>query len=153
MSPRVPLRLNTSTFGFRNVVVFIAYICASLIAQWVKNLPAKRRPWFDSWVGETPWRRDRLPTPVSWGFPGGSAGKEYACNAGDLDSIPGSGRSPGKGKGYPLQYSGEENSRDCIVHGVAKDQTQLSDFHFLRFAVWQPLVTCGYLNFIFINKV
>ena len=52
-----------------------------------------------------------------WGFPCGSAGKESACNAGDLGSIPGLGRSPGKGKGYPLQYSGLENSMDCIVQG------------------------------------
>ena len=48
----------------------------------------------------------------------GSAGKESACNAGELGSIPGMGRSPGEGKGYPLQYSGLENSMDCIVHGV-----------------------------------
>ena len=60
----------------------------------------------------------------------GSAGKKFACNAGDLGSIPGLGRSPGEGKGYPLQYSGLENSMDCIVHGVKKSQTQLSDFHF-----------------------
>ena len=63
-------------------------------------------------------------------FPGGSAGKESTCNAGDLGLIPGLGRSPGEGKGYPLQYSGLENSMDYIVHGVAKSQTQLSDFHF-----------------------
>ena len=49
------------------------------------------------------------------GFPCGSAGKESACNAGDLGSIPGLERSPGEGKGYPLQYSGLENSMDCIV--------------------------------------
>ena len=54
------------------------------------------------------------------GFPGGSAGKGSACNAGDLASIPGLGRSPGEAKGYPLQYPGLENSMDCIVHGVAK---------------------------------
>jgi len=59
------------------------------------------------------------------GFPGGSAGKEPTCNAGDLGSIPGLGRSPGEGKGYPLQYSGLENSMDCIVHGVAEsDMTE-----------------------------
>ena len=52
-----------------------------------------------------PWRRDRLPTPVFFGLPCGSAGKESTCNAGDLGSIPGSGRSPGEGIGYPLQYS------------------------------------------------
>ena len=63
-------------------------------------------------------------------FPGGSAGKQSACNAGDLGLIPGLGRSPGEGKGYPLQYSGLENSMDCIVHGVAESQTRLSDCHF-----------------------
>ena len=52
-----------------------------------------------------------------------SAGKESACNAGDLDSIPGLRRSPGGGKGYSLQYSGLENSMDCTVHGVAKSRT------------------------------
>ena len=64
------------------------------------------------------------------GFPHSSAGKESACNAGDRGLIPGLGRSPGEGKGYPLQYSGLENSMICIVHGVAKSWTQLSDFHF-----------------------
>ena len=55
------------------------------------------------------------------GFPGGSDGKESACNADDLGSIPGLGRSPGEGKRYPLQYSGLENSMDCIVHGGHKE--------------------------------
>ena len=55
-------------------------------------------------------------------FPCGTAGKESAFNAGDLSSIPGLGRSHGEGKGYPLQYSGLENYKDCIVHGVAKSQ-------------------------------
>ena len=64
------------------------------------------------------------------GSSGGSAGKESTCSAGDLGSIPGLGRSPGEGKGYPLQYSGMENSMDCIVHGVTKSQTGLSDFYF-----------------------
>ena len=63
-------------------------------------------------------------------LPGVSAGKESACRAGDLGSIPGLGQSPGERNSYPLQYSGLENSMDCIVHGVAKSQTQLSDFHF-----------------------
>ena len=70
-----------------------------------------------------------LPTPVFLGFPCGSAGKESACKAGDLVLIPGLGRSPGEGKGYPLQYSSLENSMDCIVHGVTKSRTRLSDFH------------------------
>ena len=80
------------------------------------------------------------------GFPCGSAGKESACNAGYLGLIPGLGRSLGEGlgrslgeglgrslgegKGYPLQYSGLENSMDYIVHGVTKSWTRLNDFHF-----------------------
>ena len=59
-----------------------------------------------------------------------SAGKESACNVGDLGSIPGFERSPGEGKGYPLQYSSLENPMGCIVHGVAKSRTRLSDFNF-----------------------
>ena len=62
------------------------------------------------------------------GFPCGSAGKESARNAGDLGLIPALGRSPGEGKGYPLQYSVLENSMDCIVHGVTKSWTRLSKF-------------------------
>ena len=56
-----------------------------------------------------PWRRDRPPITVVLGFPGGSVGEESACNAGDLDSIPGLGRSPGEGHGKPLEYSYLEN--------------------------------------------
>ena len=95
----------------------LEYTWASLVAQLVENSPAmwetwvqSRRPGFSPWVGKIPWRRKRLPTPVFW--------------PGDLGSIPGLGRSPGEGKGYPLQYSGLENS------GVAKSRTRLSDFHF-----------------------
>ena len=66
------------------------------------------------------------------GFPDSSVGKESACNAGDLGFIPGLGRSPGEGNGYPLQCSGLENSTDCIDHGVAKSRTQMIDFHFQR---------------------
>ena len=81
------------------------------------------------------WRSAFLtvqPTPIFLGFPGGSAGKESACNVRGLGSIPGLGRSPGEGIGYPLQCSGLENPMDCIciVHGVPKIWTQLSKFHF-----------------------
>ena len=75
---------------------------------------------------EDPWRRDRLSTPVSLEFCG-LAGKESACDAGDLGLIPALRRSPGEGNGYPLQPSDLENSMK--VHGVAKSQTQLSNFH------------------------
>ena len=66
---------------------------------------------------------------IRMGFPCGVAGKESVCNEGDLDSISGLGKSPGEGKGYPLQYSGLENSMDSIVHGVTKSWTQVSNFH------------------------
>ena len=67
------------------------------------------------------------------GFPGGSAGKEFVCNAGDLGSIPGLGRSPGEENSYPLQYSCLENPTDrgtwqATVHGVTKSRTWLSDW-------------------------
>ena len=58
------------------------------------------------------------PTLIFLGFPCGSTGKESACNVGDLGMIPRLGRSPGEGKGYPLQCSGQENSMDCIVHAI-----------------------------------
>ena len=64
-----------------------------------------------------------------------SAGKESACNVGDLGSIPGLGRSPGEGKSYPLQYSVLENSTDYIVHGVTKSWTGLSNFHYTSLQV------------------
>ena len=69
------------------------------------------------------------------GLPGGSAGKESACNVGDLGLTPGLGRYPVEAKGYPLQYSGLENSMDCIVHGVAKSRTGLRNFLFFLFRV------------------
>ena len=91
----------------------------------VKNPPAMQETQFDSWVGKIHWRWDRLPTAVFFDFPCGSAGKESAYKTGDLGSIPGSGRSPGGGKGYPLQYSGLENSMDYTVHGVTKSLSRL----------------------------
>ena len=100
-------------------------VLVSLTAQLVKNLPAMQETCtgLDSWVRKIPWRRDRLPSPVFFGFPCGSAGKESACNAGELGWIPPLGRSSGEGKGNPLQNSGLENSMNCIVHGVAKSGT------------------------------
>ena len=58
------------------------------------------------------------------GFPGGSAAKESACNAGDLVLISGLGRSPGEGNGYPLQYSGLENSMDSTVQSIGSQRVR-----------------------------
>ena len=68
-----------------------------------------RRPWFNSWIGKIPWRRNRLPSPVFMGFLGGSDSKESAYSVGDLGLISGLGRSPGGGHGNLLQYSCLEN--------------------------------------------
>ena len=87
------------------------------------------------------WRSDRLPTPVFLGFPCGSTGKESACNVGDLGLVSQMERYPGEGKGYSLQYSGLENSMDCIVHGVAKSRTRLSNFHY----AWEDELKVVYL--------
>ena len=77
---------------------------------------------------EVPLERERLPTPVFLGFPSGSDSKESTCNVGDLGPIPGLGRSPEEGKGYPLQYSCLENPMDreawrATVHEVAESDT------------------------------
>ena len=82
----------------------------SLVAQLVKNPPTMQETPVLYWVGKIHRRKNRLPTSVFLGFPGGSAGKEYTCKAGDLGLIPGLGRSLEEGNSYPFQYSCLENS-------------------------------------------
>ena len=72
--------------------------------------------------------------------------KNLPCKAGDPGSVPGWGRSPGEGIGYPLQYSGLEKSMDCIVHGVTKSQTRLSGFHFQGVKTGLSPGACQYLE-------
>ena len=74
---------------------------SDMVAQWVKNLPAMQKTPVQFLSRDDPWKRDRLPTLVFLGFPGGSDSKESTCNAGVLGSIPGLGRSPGGGHGNP----------------------------------------------------
>ena len=110
-------------FGLRGLL-------ASLIVQLVKNPPAMPETPVQFLGREDPLEKE-LATPSSiLGLPCGSNAKKSTCNVRDLGLIPGLGKPPGEGKGYPLQYSALENSMDCIVHGVAKSQTWLSDFHF-----------------------
>ena len=117
--------------------------CVQLLQQQVlRCLVCKRTPLSApkttaslKWAEHSPLRSALccrfIPSlPWSLGFPCGSAGKESARNVGDLGSIPGLGRSPGEGNGHPLQCSGLENPVDCIVCGVAKSWTRLSDLHF-----------------------
>ena len=95
------------------------------MAQVVKNPPAMQETSV-RFLGQEDLLekgRDRLPTPVFLDFHCDSAGKESACNVEDLGSIPVLGRYPGERRCYPLQYSGLENSVDCIVRGVTKSRT------------------------------
>ena len=71
------------------------------VCTFVILLDCETTPWFDFWVGKICWRKDKLPTPVFLSFPCCSAGKESACNLGDLGLIPRLGRSPGEGNGLP----------------------------------------------------
>ena len=109
---------------------FIAWeiVCGKGYSSWVFSSEPHHSPFFLNILQSSNLMLYSLW--VHWGFPCGSAGKEYNCNVGDLGLIPGLGRSPREGKGYPLQYSGLENSMGCIVHGVAKSQAWLNDFHF-----------------------
>ena len=94
-------------FKVKFPVIYI-YIYISLIALLLKNLPTIQET-LVKFLGQkgrkAPWRRDRLPTPIFMGFPGGSDGKEFNCNARDLDLIPWLGRSPRGGHGKSLQCS------------------------------------------------
>ena len=82
------------------------------------------------------WHSGILETHSVMGFPGGSDGKESACSEGDLGLIPGLGRSPGEGNGYPVPFSGLENSMDCIVIGAAKSWTQSSMIEVANLKYW-----------------
>ena len=128
-------------------------IRASLVAHLVKNPPGMQKTpvWF---LGqEDPLEKQQSTHASLLGLPCGSAGKESACNAVDLGLIPGLGRSLGEGKGYPLQYFGLENSTGCIVHGVAKNRTQMNAFHIgggnkiiISLPVWHRGIHCFLLT-------
>ena len=114
-------------------ILFFKYTSSSrqsLVAQLVKNPPAVQEAPVRFLGREDPADKGQATHSSILGLSLWSAGKESARNVGDLGSIPELGRSPGEGKGYPLQYSGLENSMDCIVHAVVKSWTQLSNPHF-----------------------
>ena len=106
--------------GFSGLGSVCLWLCGICRFHWVHKGPHIRKPI------EIQGSREEPPiyNPVGSlrGFPCGSAGKESTCTEGDLGSIPELGRSPGEGKGYPLQCSGLENSMHCIVHGVTKSR-------------------------------
>ena len=88
----------------------------------------------------------------NWGFPGGSDGKESACNVGDPGSIPGMGRSPAEGKGYPLQYSGLENSMDCIVWGC-KELDMIERLSLSLSGLRREMSETVFVNFLWLEKI
>ena len=102
----------------------------SLIAQFVKNLPAMQETLVQFLGLEDPLEKGKATCSSILGLSLWLSWWRIDLQCGRPGFNPWVGRSPGEGKGYPLQYSGLENSMDCIVHGVAKSQTQLSDFHF-----------------------
>ena len=93
----------------------------SLVEQLVKNPPAMQDTPVQFLGQEDQLEKGQATHSSILRLPSGSAVKESACYEGDLDSVPGLGRSPGDGNSYLLQYSGLENSMYCIVHGVAKN--------------------------------
>ena len=116
---QVPLLLSSLWYGLLNLS--IQYIGQHLDLSKKKKKREREREPSTGQEPEWSWYR------IGWSS---SAGKESGHNVGNLGLIPGLGRSPEEGKGYPLQYSGLENSMDYTVHGVAKSWTQLSSFHF-----------------------
>ena len=118
----IPLKCNCNYY---NQLLFLNFSVNSY--DWQTKLSQKG---IKSFIYLILYKIYLTPSLNTRGFPCGSAGKESTCNARDLGLISGLGRSPGEGKGYPLQYSGLENSMDYTVHGVAKSQIWLSDFYF-----------------------
>ena len=107
---------------------FLSVCFVNVLGCWYLSNISLKWPWFTGKCSSNIWFS--YFKVLFWGFPGGSDGKASACNVGDLGSVPGLGRSPGEGKGYPLQYSALENSMDredlqAVVHGVTKGCIQL----------------------------
>ena len=102
----------------------LIYCFSTSLVSGTKRCPSPRISHFSEKVQSFYWRMGfRNQALGTYGFPHSSVGKEPACNAGDPSSIPGLGRSPAEGIGYPLQYSGLENPMDFVFHGVAKSRT------------------------------
>ena len=117
----------------KGIGYLLQYSWASLMAQLVKNPPAMQETWFGhDWVTLNVKKKIGLVEHLNLHRTSLVAQlvKNLPSSMGDLGSVSRLGRSPGEGKGYPLQYSGLENSKDCIVYGIAKSRTWLSNFHF-----------------------
>ena len=135
---------TSNHFSFQELIIwYMSYERASLMAQLVKNPLTMQETPFNSWVRKIPWRRDRIPTPVFLGFPGGSAGKESTCNVGDLGSISGLGRSPAGGHGNWLQDSclgnphGQRSQMGCSLWGSQRVGQDWATKH--THALWRLL--------------
>ena len=124
-----------------------------------------KRAWFDCWVGKIPWRRDRLPTPVFFLFPCGSAGKVSACNVGDLGSVPGLGRSPEEGNGnhshflawripWTVQSMGSQSVRhDWVTFTFTFLSHCTSQLFIYRYIMWKYEIQSIFLKYTFPIKI
>ena len=128
---RITETLNLHTHTHKDLVLqLFSHWCLSYIISPV-SLPLKNfYTLYLNWFDEAFFFFFRPGPMACGGFPGSSAVKESACSAGDLGLIPGLGRPPGEGNNYLLEFSGLENSMGCIVHGLTRSQTQLSNVHF-----------------------
>ena len=124
-------------------------------SRQTRLIPDPKRKSFHLFTTEYYVKRSVCHASLEWLPIPGSSGIESTCNVRDLGSIPGLARSPGEGNGYPLQYSGLENSMDCIVHGATKSQTRLSKFHLpfmvfimLRYIPSKPTILSLYHNWM-----
>ena len=164
----VQAALSHSLWVYLHEELFCIWIYLLLVAAQAGCLPGLQRAFYlelyhlptfwplATWQGSAYSHNLRKWSPVpsslpdcsfkgATSFPCGSAGKDSACKEGNLGLIPGLGRSPGEGKGYPLQCSGLENSTDYTVHGVTKSRTRLSNFHF-HFSLHSTACALSYLE-------
>ena len=122
--------------------MWVCSVCfVNLLGCWYLSNISLKSPWFIGKCSLNIWFN--YFKVLFWGFPGGSDGKESTCNVEDLGLIPGLGRSPGEGNGYPLQYSYLENpmvrgARWAVVHRVAKSWTWR--FHYFPICLWAFII-------------
>ena len=141
---KIPRTEKPTVHGIAKSRTRLSNFTFTFIAHLVKNPPAvlETLVWF---LGrEDPLEKGKATHSSILGLHLWLSWWRSPCSAGDLGSIPGLGRSPGEGKGYPLQYSGLENSMDCVDHGVAKSWTWLSDFHSLHLCTFNVYL-CAFL--------
>ena len=137
-----PIKISNFKIKILATDIFWQSLLLAFQQQVVKNPPEVQEIQVPFLGWKIPWERDKLPIPVLLGFPCDSAGKESTCNAGDLCLVPGPGRSPGEGKGYPLQYFGLENSMEKSMGSKESDTTEWSSLSISLYAIDTNFYIC-----------